>query len=184
MSKLFYGCDTEDLILWLLNCKLSLTVCKLWLSFLLSCDSLLWFGSEWLSNVPPADLNCLAVCLKETVSDSEVDAAFRGLFAKLAGDVRFLLCSYICSSSLHVFHSPWPCDLLSLVFQDMEISATELRTIMNKIVSKSKSTYFTPQPFNHPTVQKHLNSYLRCFQQEPTSRPTASAWRPAGSWLT
>uniref|UniRef100_A0A8D3D7M7 calpain-2 n=1 Tax=Scophthalmus maximus TaxID=52904 RepID=A0A8D3D7M7_SCOMX len=41
----------------------------------------------------------------ETVSDEEVDAGFRGLFAKLAGD-------------------------------DMEISAVELRTIMNKIVAK------------------------------------------------
>ncbi|XP_026113725.1 calpain-2 catalytic subunit-like [Carassius auratus] len=41
----------------------------------------------------------------ETVSEDEVDAGFRGLFTKLAGD-------------------------------DMEISATELRTIFNKIVSK------------------------------------------------
>uniref|UniRef100_A0A4W6DPI7 Calpain 2, (m/II) large subunit b n=1 Tax=Lates calcarifer TaxID=8187 RepID=A0A4W6DPI7_LATCA len=44
-------------------------------------------------------------CIRETVSDEEVDAGFRGLFTKLAGD-------------------------------DMEISAVELRTIMNKIVSK------------------------------------------------
>uniref|UniRef100_A0A8C1SEJ1 calpain-2 n=1 Tax=Cyprinus carpio TaxID=7962 RepID=A0A8C1SEJ1_CYPCA len=41
----------------------------------------------------------------ETVSEDEVDAGFRGLFTKLAGD-------------------------------DMEISATELRTIFNKIVAK------------------------------------------------
>uniref|UniRef100_A0A8C2Z7B1 Calpain 2, (m/II) large subunit b n=1 Tax=Cyclopterus lumpus TaxID=8103 RepID=A0A8C2Z7B1_CYCLU len=41
----------------------------------------------------------------ETVSDEEVDAGFRGLFTKLAGD-------------------------------DMEISALELKTIMNKIVCK------------------------------------------------
>uniref|UniRef100_A0A665SSZ1 Calpain 2, (m/II) large subunit b n=1 Tax=Echeneis naucrates TaxID=173247 RepID=A0A665SSZ1_ECHNA len=43
--------------------------------------------------------------VQETVSDEEVDAGFRGLFTKLAGD-------------------------------DMEISAAELRTIMNKIVAK------------------------------------------------
>uniref|UniRef100_A0A671TE35 Calpain 2, (m/II) large subunit b n=1 Tax=Sparus aurata TaxID=8175 RepID=A0A671TE35_SPAAU len=43
--------------------------------------------------------------LDDTVSDEDVDAGFRGLFSKLAGD-------------------------------DMEISAVELRTIMNKIVSK------------------------------------------------
>uniref|UniRef100_A0A8C2E6C7 Calpain 2, (m/II) large subunit a n=1 Tax=Cyprinus carpio TaxID=7962 RepID=A0A8C2E6C7_CYPCA len=42
---------------------------------------------------------------QETVSEDEVDAGFRGLFTKLAGD-------------------------------DMEISATELRTIFNKIVAK------------------------------------------------
>ncbi|KAG7251438.1 hypothetical protein CRUP_021860, partial [Coryphaenoides rupestris] len=41
----------------------------------------------------------------EEVSDEEVDAGFRGLFTKLAGD-------------------------------DMEISSVELRTILNKIVSK------------------------------------------------
>uniref|UniRef100_A0A4W6DNN4 Calpain 2, (m/II) large subunit b n=1 Tax=Lates calcarifer TaxID=8187 RepID=A0A4W6DNN4_LATCA len=46
-------------------------------------------------------------CIRETVSDEEVDAGFRGLFTKLAGD-------------------------------DMEISAVELRTIMNKIVSKHR----------------------------------------------
>ncbi|KTG48027.1 hypothetical protein cypCar_00004177 [Cyprinus carpio] len=42
---------------------------------------------------------------QETVSEDEVDAGFRGMFTKLAGD-------------------------------DMEISATELRTIFNKIVAK------------------------------------------------
>uniref|UniRef100_A0A673BN11 Calpain-2 catalytic subunit-like n=1 Tax=Sphaeramia orbicularis TaxID=375764 RepID=A0A673BN11_9TELE len=47
----------------------------------------------------------LFVVFKEMVSDEDVDAGFRGLFAKLAGD-------------------------------DMEISAVELRTILNKIVGK------------------------------------------------
>uniref|UniRef100_A0A8C5BXL1 Calpain 2, (m/II) large subunit b n=1 Tax=Gadus morhua TaxID=8049 RepID=A0A8C5BXL1_GADMO len=44
-------------------------------------------------------------CIREEVADEDVDAGFRGLFTKLAGD-------------------------------DMEISYVELRTILNKIVSK------------------------------------------------
>uniref|UniRef100_A0A667WIB1 calpain-2 n=1 Tax=Myripristis murdjan TaxID=586833 RepID=A0A667WIB1_9TELE len=56
-------------------------------------------------------------CIREVVSDTEVDAGFRGLFTKLAGD-------------------------------DMEISAVELRTILNKIVAKRtdiKTDGFSPE---------------------------------------
>uniref|UniRef100_A0A8C1QE63 Calpain 2, (m/II) large subunit b n=1 Tax=Cyprinus carpio TaxID=7962 RepID=A0A8C1QE63_CYPCA len=49
-------------------------------------------------------LNCASSCFQETVSDSEVDSGFRGMFVKLAGD--------------------------------MEISAAELTTILNKIIAK------------------------------------------------
>ncbi|TWW59194.1 Calpain-2 catalytic subunit [Takifugu flavidus] len=52
-----------------------------------------------------ADLDDVSEFLEETVSDEDVDAGFRGLFTKLAGN-------------------------------DMEISAVELQTIMNKIVGK------------------------------------------------
>uniref|UniRef100_A0A8C1JMZ2 calpain-2 n=1 Tax=Cyprinus carpio TaxID=7962 RepID=A0A8C1JMZ2_CYPCA len=50
-------------------------------------------------------LNCASSCFQETVSDSEVDSGFRGMFVKLAG-------------------------------ADMEISAAELTTILNKIIAK------------------------------------------------
>uniref|UniRef100_A0A8D3DP60 Calpain 2, (m/II) large subunit b n=1 Tax=Scophthalmus maximus TaxID=52904 RepID=A0A8D3DP60_SCOMX len=60
--------------------------------------------SEKQTETVPCDDPVEAELDDETVSDEEVDAGFRGLFAKLAGD-------------------------------DMEISAVELRTIMNKIVS-------------------------------------------------
>ncbi|XP_077427984.1 calpain-2 catalytic subunit-like [Vanacampus margaritifer] len=61
--------------------------------------------SEKSSQTVPFDDPVSADLDDEIISDEEVDAAFRGLFAKLAGP-------------------------------DMEISAAELRTIMNKIVSK------------------------------------------------
>ncbi|XP_033822387.1 calpain-2 catalytic subunit-like [Periophthalmus magnuspinnatus] len=61
--------------------------------------------SEKQQQTVPCDDPVDADLKDETVSDSEVDAGFRGLFTKLAGP-------------------------------DMEISAPELRTIMNKIVSK------------------------------------------------
>lgn len=69
------------------------------------------------------------------MSDEEVDAGFRGLFAKLAGDVRLLLLHHMMVTS-----SQQPgvrrCDVFPVVFQDMQISAVELRTILNKIVGK------------------------------------------------
>uniref|UniRef100_A0A671TGR6 Calpain 2, (m/II) large subunit b n=1 Tax=Sparus aurata TaxID=8175 RepID=A0A671TGR6_SPAAU len=61
--------------------------------------------SEKQTETQPCDDPVQAELDDETVSDEDVDAGFRGLFSKLAGD-------------------------------DMEISAVELRTIMNKIVSK------------------------------------------------
>ncbi|KAM9819200.1 calpain-2 catalytic subunit-like [Syngnathus typhle] len=61
--------------------------------------------SEKQSQTVPFDDPVSADLDDETVPEEEVDAAFRGLFAKLAGP-------------------------------DMEISAAELRTIMNKIVAK------------------------------------------------
>ncbi|XP_044200133.1 calpain-2 catalytic subunit-like isoform X3 [Thunnus albacares] len=61
--------------------------------------------SEKQSEIKPCDDPVNAELDDETVSDEEVDAGFRGLFTKLAGD-------------------------------DMEISAVELKTIMNKIVAK------------------------------------------------
>ncbi|XP_077574641.1 calpain-2 catalytic subunit-like [Stigmatopora nigra] len=61
--------------------------------------------SEKRSQTVPFDDPVTADLDDEFVPEEEVDAAFRGLFAKLAGP-------------------------------DMEISASELRTIMNKIVSK------------------------------------------------
>ncbi|XP_056228684.1 calpain 2, (m/II) large subunit b [Seriola aureovittata] len=61
--------------------------------------------SEKQTETQPCDDPVHADLEDETVSDEEVDAGFRGLFTKLAGD-------------------------------DMEISAAELRTIMNKIVAK------------------------------------------------
>ncbi|XP_056266886.1 calpain-2 catalytic subunit-like [Pseudoliparis swirei] len=61
--------------------------------------------SEKQSETLPCDDPVSAELEDETVSDEEVDAGFRGLFTKLAGD-------------------------------DMEISAPELKTIMNKIVCK------------------------------------------------
>ncbi|XP_059186372.1 calpain-2 catalytic subunit-like [Centropristis striata] len=61
--------------------------------------------SEKQTETLPCDDPVSAELEDETVSDEDVDAGFRGLFTKLAGD-------------------------------DMEISATELRSIMNKIVSK------------------------------------------------
>uniref|UniRef100_A0A8C1YLC1 Calpain 2, (m/II) large subunit b n=1 Tax=Cyprinus carpio TaxID=7962 RepID=A0A8C1YLC1_CYPCA len=54
-------------------------------------------------------LNCASSCFQETVSDSEVDSGFRGMFVKLAG-------------------------------ADMEISAAELTTILNKIIAKRKGS--------------------------------------------
>uniref|UniRef100_A0A3P8THA9 calpain-2 n=1 Tax=Amphiprion percula TaxID=161767 RepID=A0A3P8THA9_AMPPE len=61
--------------------------------------------SEKQSETQPCDDPVNAELDDEVVSDDEVDAGFRGLFSKLAGD-------------------------------DMEISAVELKTIMNKIVAK------------------------------------------------
>ncbi|XP_035516043.1 calpain-2 catalytic subunit-like [Morone saxatilis] len=61
--------------------------------------------SEKQTETKPCDDPVNAELEDELVSDEDVDAGFRGLFSKLAGD-------------------------------DMEISAVELRTIMNKIVAK------------------------------------------------
>ncbi|XP_015226919.1 PREDICTED: calpain-2 catalytic subunit-like [Cyprinodon variegatus] len=61
--------------------------------------------SEKQTETVPCDDPVSAELTDETVSDEEVDAGFRNLFSKLAGD-------------------------------DKEISACELRTIMNKIVGK------------------------------------------------
>ncbi|KAK0130762.1 Calpain-2 catalytic subunit [Merluccius polli] len=61
--------------------------------------------SEKQSQTIPCDDPVNAELVDEEVSDEDVDAGFRGLFTKLAGD-------------------------------DMEISSVELRTILNKIVSK------------------------------------------------
>ncbi|KAM9792270.1 calpain-2 catalytic subunit-like [Neosynchiropus ocellatus] len=61
--------------------------------------------SEKQSETAPCDDPIDAQLEDETVSEEDVDAGFRGLFTKLAGD-------------------------------DQEISAQELRTILNKIVSK------------------------------------------------
>ncbi|XP_051550544.1 calpain-2 catalytic subunit-like [Myxocyprinus asiaticus] len=61
--------------------------------------------SEKQTETLPCDDPVDAELPNETVSDDEVDAGFRGLFTKLAGD-------------------------------DMEISATELKTILNKIIAK------------------------------------------------
>lgn len=61
--------------------------------------------SEKQTDTQPCDDPVSANLEDETVSDSEVDEGFRGLFCKLAGE-------------------------------DMHISAVELRTILNKIVSK------------------------------------------------
>uniref|UniRef100_A0A8C2Z7B4 Calpain 2, (m/II) large subunit b n=1 Tax=Cyclopterus lumpus TaxID=8103 RepID=A0A8C2Z7B4_CYCLU len=66
--------------------------------------------SEKQTETVPCDDPVNAELEDETVSDEEVDAGFRGLFTKLAGD-------------------------------DMEISALELKTIMNKIVCKRESGY-------------------------------------------
>lgn len=65
------------------------------------------------------------------MSDEGVDAGFRGLFTKLAGDVSITSCvGPIRATSLSDVR------LQTVVFQDMEISAGELRTILNKIVAK------------------------------------------------
>lgn len=71
------------------------------------------------------------------MSDDEVDEGFRGLFSKLAGDVRLLLLCRL-KNITHDKHSDEARFLFPVVFQDMQISATELRTILNKIVSKRK----------------------------------------------
>ncbi|XP_077381241.1 calpain-2 catalytic subunit-like [Festucalex cinctus] len=71
----------------------------------LNADFCIRVFSEKRNQTVPFDDPVSADLDDEIVSDEEVDAAFRGLFAKLAGP-------------------------------DMEISAAELRTIMNKIVSK------------------------------------------------
>lgn len=67
-----------------------------------------------------------------------------------------------------------------LFFQDMEISAVELQTIMNKIVGKRRCLFHTgAQAFPLFTLALPVSS-----PQEVTSKPMASAWRPAGSWST
>ncbi|XP_055014500.1 calpain-2 catalytic subunit-like [Boleophthalmus pectinirostris] len=71
----------------------------------LNADFCIRVFSEKQQQTVPCDDPVSADLKDETVSDSEVDAGFRGLFTKLAGP-------------------------------DMEISAPELRTILNKIVSK------------------------------------------------
>uniref|UniRef100_A0A667WSI4 Calpain 2, (m/II) large subunit b n=1 Tax=Myripristis murdjan TaxID=586833 RepID=A0A667WSI4_9TELE len=73
--------------------------------------------SEKQNETQPCDDPVSAELDDEVVSDTEVDAGFRGLFTKLAGD-------------------------------DMEISAVELRTILNKIVAKRtdiKTDGFSPE---------------------------------------
>lgn len=67
-----------------------------------------------------------------------------------------------------------------LFFQDMEISAVELQTIMNKIVAKRRCLSHTgAQAFPLFTFALPVSS-----PQEVTSKPMASAWRPAESWST
>lgn len=71
---------------------------------------------------------------QEIVSDDAVDSGFRGMFVKLAGAVSRddLLCSkhsnFLKRRATDAYFS----------LQDMEISATELTTILNKIIAKRK----------------------------------------------
>uniref|UniRef100_A0A8C2FWC1 Calpain 2, (m/II) large subunit b n=1 Tax=Cyprinus carpio TaxID=7962 RepID=A0A8C2FWC1_CYPCA len=65
-------------------------------------------------------LNCTSSRFQEIVSDDAVDSGFRGMFVKLAGAVSRDDLATDAYFSL----------------QDMEISATELTTILNKIIAK------------------------------------------------
>ncbi|KAG9335856.1 hypothetical protein JZ751_003613 [Albula glossodonta] len=131
--------------------------------------------SEKQHETQPCDDPVNAELEDETVSDEEVDAGFRGLFTKLAGDVSADLpepllteYSHLSNNVSNVNNTP-KCSLFSclspsvellnsrvrtavfhiymyaasfrtiyvfLYFQDMEISAVELKTILNKIVAK------------------------------------------------
>ncbi|KAJ3580657.1 hypothetical protein NHX12_034286, partial [Muraenolepis orangiensis] len=114
--------------------------------------------SEKQSQTIPCDDPVNAELDDEEVSDEDVDAGFRGLFTKLAGD-------------------------------DMEISATELRTILNKIVGKRtdiKTDGFSPETCRvmvnlldesgngklglgeFATLWKKVQKYLSIYKQNDT----------------
>uniref|UniRef100_A0A8C2HT43 calpain-2 n=1 Tax=Cyprinus carpio TaxID=7962 RepID=A0A8C2HT43_CYPCA len=77
-------------------------------------------------------LNCTSSRFQEIVSDDAVDSGFRGMFVKLAGAVS--RDDLLCSKHLNFLKCRATDAYFSL--QDMEISATELTTILNKIIAK------------------------------------------------
>lgn len=144
--------------------------------------------------------DCPLFPIQQVLSEEEIDENFKALFRQLAGEVGRGVAegsSGAVRGGLSRGRVP-----SSLLPQDLEISVKELRTILNRIISKRehprrplpaprpapassglRSLGFCSSTEPNPTL---CSSWVGCWNrfllQTKTCAPRASAWSPAAAW--